>query len=46
MEISYADFKSQVVSYLQPDHVDTYGSREAWDALQMQVIDRLEKALP
>jgi len=44
MEVSYADFKSQVVSYLQPDHAQTYGSREAWDALQMQVIDRLEKA--
>jgi hypothetical protein len=46
MEVSYADFRSQVVSYLHPDQLDTYGSREAWDALQMQVIDRLEKALP
>jgi hypothetical protein len=46
MDISYADYKSQVVSYLQPEHLETYGSREAWDALQMQVIDRLEKALP
>lgn len=46
MEVSYADFKSQVVSYLAPDHVQSYGSREAWDALQMQVIERLEKALP
>jgi len=46
MEVSYADFRSQVASYLQPDHIETYGSREAWDALQMQVIDRLEKALP
>ena len=46
MEISYADFKSQVVSYLQPHDVDSYGSPEAWDALQMQVIEHLEKALP
>jgi Nucleotidyl transferase AbiEii toxin, Type IV TA system len=46
MEISYADFKSQVVSYLQPDNVETYGSPEAWDALQMQVIEHLEKARP
>jgi len=46
MEISYADFKSQVVSYLQPDSADTYGSPEAWDALQMQVIEHLEKARP
>jgi Nucleotidyl transferase AbiEii toxin, Type IV TA system len=44
MDVSYDEFKSQVVSYLQPEHVDTYGSREAWDALQMQVVDALEKA--
>jgi hypothetical protein len=44
MDVSYADFRSQVGSYLQPDHLDTYGSREAWDALQMQVVDSLEKA--
>jgi hypothetical protein len=43
-DVSYADFKSQVGSYLQPDHLDTYGSRGAWDALQMQVVDLLEKA--
>ncbi len=42
--VSYADFKSQVGSYLQPDHLDTHGSREAWDALQMRVVDLLEKA--
>ena len=46
MEISYADFKSQVVSYLQPHNVVTYGSPEAWDALQMGVIEHLEKARP
>jgi hypothetical protein len=44
MDVSYADFKSQVGSYLQPEHLETYGSREAWDALQMQVVDQLEKA--
>ncbi|HEY6002577.1 MAG TPA: nucleotidyl transferase AbiEii/AbiGii toxin family protein [Anaeromyxobacter sp.] len=44
MEVSYDDFKSQVASYLEPEHLETYGSREAWDALQMQVIDLLEKA--
>lgn len=45
MEISYATFKSQVVSYLQQENIDSYGSPEAWDALQMQVIEHLEKAL-
>jgi len=44
MDVSYAAFKSQVGSYLQPDHLDTYGSREAWDALQMRVVELLEKA--
>jgi hypothetical protein len=44
MDLSYADFKSQVGSYLQPDHLETYGSREAWDALQMRVVDLLQKA--
>lgn len=46
MDVSYADFKSQVASYLRPDHLDTYGSRDAWDALQTQVVDLLQKALP
>jgi hypothetical protein len=45
MEVSYAAFRSQVVSYLQPDQAITYGSPEAWDALQMRVVDYLEKAL-
>lgn len=44
MDISYADFRSQVGSYLQPEHLDTYGSREAWDALQTRVVELLEKA--
>lgn len=44
MDVSYADFKSQVGSYLSPEHLATYGSREAWDALQVQVVDLLEKA--
>jgi predicted nucleotidyltransferase component of viral defense system len=44
MDVSYAEFKSQVASYLRPDHLDTYGSRDAWDALQMRVVDLLEKA--
>ena len=46
MEVSYADFKSQVASYLKPEHFDLYGSRPAWDALQSQVVELLEKALP
>lgn len=44
MDVSYADFRSQVGSYLQPEHLELFASREAWDALQMQVVDLLEKA--
>jgi hypothetical protein len=46
MEVSYADFKSQVASYLQPAQLDSYGSHEAWDALQLHVVELLEKARP
>jgi len=44
MAVSYADYRSQVVSYLHPDYLGTYGTREAWDALQLQVVENLEKA--
>jgi hypothetical protein len=46
MEVSYDEYKAQVVSYLKPDQIEALGSREAWDALQVQVVDFLEKALP
>jgi hypothetical protein len=45
MEVSYADFKSQVASYLKPEHQDEYGTREAWDAMQAQVIEQFEEVL-
>jgi hypothetical protein len=46
MDVSYADFKAQVASYLKAEHVDLYGSRPAWDALQSRVVEELERALP
>ena len=45
MEVSYADYKGQVISYLKPEHIEEYGSKEAWDAIQSQVVDYLEKGL-
>ena len=45
MEVSYDDFKAQVASYLKPDQIEALGSREAWNALQSQVLEFLEKAL-
>ncbi len=41
MEISYADFKSQVASYLKPEELAVQGSREDWEALQSQVVEKL-----
>ena len=44
MDVSFDEFKSQVASYLQPGHLDVLGTREAWEAMQSQVVDLLEKA--
>lgn len=44
MDVSYAEFKSQVASYLKPEHLDEYGTREAWNALQSRVVDVLQSA--
>jgi predicted nucleotidyltransferase component of viral defense system len=46
MDVSHGDFKAQVGSYLKPEHVDEYGTRQAWEALQSRVVEALEKAAP
>jgi Nucleotidyl transferase AbiEii toxin, Type IV TA system len=46
MDVSYDEFKAQVASYLKPEHLDEYGTRQAWEAMQAQVVDALEKAAP
>jgi len=46
MDVSYDDFRAQVASYLKPEHLDEYGTRQGWEALQARVIDALEKARP
>jgi hypothetical protein len=45
MSVSYADYKSQVVSYLHPDYRESMGSPEAWDAFQLKVVEYLDHAL-
>jgi len=45
MDVSYGDFKSQVASYLKPEHLDEYGTRQGWEAMQAQVIEQFEKVL-
>ncbi|MBI5549705.1 MAG: nucleotidyl transferase AbiEii/AbiGii toxin family protein [Deltaproteobacteria bacterium] len=44
MDVSFDDYQGQVVAYLAPEYAVTYQSREAWDALQAQVIEALERA--
>ena len=45
-ELSYADYRSQVVAYLEPEHAEEVDSAEAWDALQVQVLSALERGGP
>lgn len=45
MSLSFADYRAQVVSYLHPDHADALGTADAWDAMQLQVVEFLEKAI-
>ena len=44
LEVSFDDFQGQVVAYLHPEHAASYASRDAWNALQEQVVDALEGA--
>jgi predicted nucleotidyltransferase component of viral defense system len=45
MEISHADFTSQVVAFLTPSALDEYRGSEAWGALQASVVSSLEQGL-
>jgi hypothetical protein len=45
MALEYADYKSQVVAFLHPDHRDTLAPPEAWDAIQTTAVDYLDRAL-
>ena len=44
MDVSFEDFESQVVVFLDPAHAGMYESRSAWDALQAGVVEQLERA--
>lgn len=39
--ISFDEYASKVVAYLEPSHAELYAGREAWDALQEDVVARL-----
>jgi predicted nucleotidyltransferase component of viral defense system len=42
MDLSFDDFKGQVVAYLQPADQSSYGSPGVWDAMQLTVLEMLE----
>jgi len=41
LAVDFGQFKSQVVSYLEPDLQPQYDSEEAWDAMRWRVIEAL-----
>ncbi|MDB4958339.1 MAG: hypothetical protein JWO36_5908 [Myxococcales bacterium] len=41
-DLSYERYLALVVAYLDPDHADVYSSRDAWEAMQLEVIGRIE----
>lgn len=45
MSVGYDEFAGQVLAYLEPEYQDHYRPRKAWEALQDEVVQRLE-ALP
>ncbi len=42
-EMSFGIFQSHVVPYLNAEHQDLYGTREAWDRMRESVVGRLEE---
>lgn len=42
MGLSFDEYASKVVAYLEPSHADVYADRSAWEAMQEDVVARLE----
>jgi predicted nucleotidyltransferase component of viral defense system len=42
MGISFDDYTSKVVAFLEPRHAEIYADRSAWEAMQEDVVARLE----
>jgi hypothetical protein len=40
--LSFDEYTSQVVAFLEPNHAEVYADRSAWDAMQEDVVGRLE----
>jgi predicted nucleotidyltransferase component of viral defense system len=46
LALSFGDFEGQVGAFLTPDDRALYSSVEAWEAMQLQVVDGLERMRP
>jgi hypothetical protein len=40
--LSFDEYTSKVVAFLEPDRAEIYAERSAWDAMQEDVVERLE----
>jgi len=40
--LTFDQYASLVAAYLDPEQAELYSSRETWDAMQLDVIERLE----
>ena len=46
VEIGYGEFRAKVLSFIEPAALPLYEPAEAWESMQMTVIERLEGLLP
>ena len=46
MDVSYDEYRGQVVAFLHPDHAAPFASRAAWDQMQSDVVSALEALVP
>jgi predicted nucleotidyltransferase component of viral defense system len=44
LELSFDEFRQQVVEFLEPDAIELYDSPEAWELMQTWVAEQLEEA--
>lgn len=45
-QMSFDDYKAQIIPFLEPEHHDLYGTREAWDRMRELVLLRLAELGP
>jgi len=46
LSTTFAIFKSQVLSYLEPEVQRQYDSEDVWDSMRLKVVEALEKETP